>query len=165
MKKILALLLAALFVLALTACSADPLYTSTDADNEAATGASEASPAVSKDDYPDSFQGLQNYLIDSGLLSDKDNDKVETYAELLGAENGVRYTLSSTAFIEFYEYTDTTSALAKNVLDQVAADGTFELVGLDPLTGVLSDSGKYMAVYNADLSYDYDAILSPFKKW
>lgn len=164
MRKIALIILAAVLMLALAACGTDPLYNNTGSAtaDEAAT---EETAAADKAAYDDSFEGMQQYLQDLKLISSKDTDRQETFAEVVGAENGVRYSLSSSAFIEFYEYTDTSKELAKEVLDQVKKDGTFEIAGLDPLTAVISHSGRYMAVYNDKLSYEYQNIISEFEQW
>lgn len=164
MKRIALFILAAVMVLALSACGTDPLYNNTSETDAAAE--KETVAEVNKDDYDETFAGMQKYLIAMDLLPSDDKSKTETFAEVLGAKNGVRYTLSSSAFIEFYEYTDKKSDEAKAVLDQVEANGQFEVAGLDPLTAVMSDSGKYMAAYNDKLSYDkYADIIAAFKEW
>lgn len=170
MKKLFALLLVFALALTLAACSSDPLYSSSSTDAATADEAeTTASDTVNIDDYDDTFDGMQEYLIACGLLEDPDekgneNVKTETFAEILGAENGVRYTLSSSAFIEFYEYTEEND-ISKAVFKQVETEGTFSIAGLDELTGVLSSSKKFMAVYNASISYKYEEIIEEFEKF
>lgn len=163
MKKILVLIMACALMLALCACGSDPLYANQNA-TEDATAETEA--AVDISEYEQSFDGLQKYLIDLKLLPEDEKSRNETFAEVLGAEKGIRYSVSSSAFIELYEYKDKTSDEARFVLDQVEKEGKFVIAGLDPLTAVMSDSGKYMLAYNDKLGYNgYEAIINAFKAW
>ena len=164
MKRIFSILLIIVFAaLMLTACGADPLYNKGEATaDEAAT---EAEVVVDIEDYTKDFKGLQKYLQDLELIPKDSTKKNDLFADILGAERGVRYTLNNSAFIEFYSYGEKHNEIAQKVLEQVESEGTFEIAGLDPLTGVISDSGKYLAVYNAKIKYDYDKIINEFKKF
>ena len=169
MKKISIICLTLVLVFSafsLTACGEDPLYKSASAD-EAAT---EDAKTVDINDFEKTFDGMQNYLTECGLLpkaDKKNNPKSEMYADIIGAKQGVRYTLNSSAFIEFYEYdAESTNATADQVKAQLDKDGTFKVAEeLETLNGVFSDSKKFLAVYNANIKYDYDKILDEFKKF
>lgn len=169
MKKISIIFLTLIIVFSafsLTACGNDPLYKSASAD-EAAT---EGEKNVDINDFEKTFDGMQDYLIKCKLLPEadkKNNPKSEMYAGIIGAKQGVRYTLNSSAFIEFYEYdAENTNATADQVKSQLDKDGTFKVAEeLETLTGVFSNSGKFLAVYNSSIKYDYDKILEEFKKF
>ena len=165
MKRIISILLILVFAaLLLTACASDPLYNKDEATaDEAAT---EAEITVDINEYNKDFDGLQKYLIDCGLIWDDDkHETVELYSEILGADKGIRYMLNTNTYIEFYAYGSEKNDMAQKVFEQIKDKGTFEIAGLDPLTGVISDSGNFLAVYDAKLKYDYDKILEEFKKF
>ena len=164
MKRIIAILLVAVFAaMLLTACGSDPIYNNgSSTANEAAT---EATVSVDINKYNKDFDGLQKYLQDLKLIDSAEDKRTELYAEVLGAEKGVRYTLNSSAFIELYAYGTDRNEIAQKVFEEVKKDGTFEFASLDPLTGVISESGNFLAVYNAKIGYDYDKILTEFKKF
>ena len=174
MKKISIVCLALVLIFSafsLNACGEDPLYKTASAD-EAAT---EDSKTVDINDFEKTFDGMQKYLIACKLLPDPDSKenakkgdlKSDMYAGIIGAKQGVRYTLSSSAFIEFYEYdTENNNATADQVTAQLNKDGTFKVAEeLETLTGKFSDSGNFLAVYNSTIKYDYDKILEEFKKF
>ena len=164
MKRIVSILLMIVFAaLLLTACGADPLYNKNAATaDEAAT---EAEAKVDINDYTKDFKGLQKYLQDMELIPKEDDKQTELYADILGADKAIRYTLNSSAFIELYSYGEERNDTANMVFEQVKKEGTFEIAGLDPLTGVISDSGDFLAVYNAKINFDYDKIINEFKKF
>lgn len=169
MKKIIALILCILAVTSLCACGADPLYkgdTPATADESAAQEETQFKADITN--YEKTFDGMQKYLIDCGLLPADEKLKSNTLGELIGAKpDGVRYTLNSSAFIEFYEYdTDNLNDTAKNVLEKVDNGSTFSVAeGLEELTGVRSSSGKLLAVYNANIQYDYETIIKAFEQF
>ena len=165
MKRIVSILLIAVFAaLILTACGTDPLYDKKNAAS-ADEAATEETLAADINDYTKDFKGLQQYLQDLSLIPAEEAKQTELYADILGAEKAVRYTLNNSAFIEFYSYGKERNEVAKAVFEQVEKEGTFEIAGLEPLTGVISESGNFMAVYNAKINYDYDKILNEFKKF
>lgn len=165
MKKVISILLIAVFAaLMLTACGTDPLY---DKSNSASSNetATEETLAVDVNDYNKDFKGMQKYLQDLTLIPSEEDKQTELYADILGAEEAIRYTLNNSAFIEFYSYGKKRNEIAQKVFDQVKTEGTFEIAGLEPLTGVISESGNFMAVYNAKINFDYEKILKEFKKF
>lgn len=165
MKRIISILLIIVFAaLLLTACAADPLYQKNEATaDEAAT---EAEITVDINQYNKDFKGLQQYLLDCELIwDDEKHPTTDLYPEILGAEDAIRYTLNNNAYIEFYSYSGEKNELAQKVFEQVESEGTFEIAGLDALTGVISGSGSFLAVYDAKIKYDYDKIIEEFKKF
>ena len=168
MKRLFALVLCIFLVMSLCACGADPLYNGGAAtSDETAVAQTEVKKAdITK--YEKTFDGMQKYLIDSELLPSDEKAKTDTLGSLIGAKDkGYRYMLSSSAFIEFYEYDlENLNDVAKNIFSQIEKDGTFVVAeGLETLTGVKSSSGKFLAVYNAAISFDYDKIIAEFKQF
>ena len=173
MKKIFAIVLAAVMMFSLTGCFG--MGGTTTTSNEPATEA----PALSS--YSKDFTGLQQYLIDHAFISyaklpstadeattatEASSSRSVVYYELLGADDGARYLLSGNAFIEFYDFTNADNDTAKSVLSDIKEDGKLTLIeGFDELTGVLSKSGKYLALYNTKNGYDYDKITAELENW
>ncbi len=163
MKRVISILLITVFaMLMLTACAADPLYNNTSTADQAAT---ETQSTVDINNYTKDFKGMQKYLQALELIKSDTSTQTELYADILGADKAVRYTLNSSAFIEFYSYSTEKNDIAKQVFEQIESGKEIEIAGLDPLTGVISDSGNFIAVYNKKISYDYDKIITEFKKF
>lgn len=165
MKKIVSILLIAVFAaLILTACGADPLYN--NGNTATADEATEAQITVNIDEFTKDFEGLQAYLLACELIwNDEKHPTTELFAEILGAEKATRYMLNGNAFIEFYSYGSEKNEIAQTVFESVKKGEPIEIAGLEPLTGVISDSGNFLAVYDAKQNYDYDKILNGFKKF
>ena len=165
MKKLLAILMIVLLMLSLTGCFG--IGTTTTASTSSATSdepTAEPTEPLKQEAYVQSFKGLQQYLIDRELIS-KDQ-KSDVYYDILGAADGARYMLSNTAFIELYDFTDASSDTAKAVLADIKDDGKFYAIeGYSELTGVISKSGKYVAVYNDKNGYEYNKITDELDKW
>lgn len=105
-------------------------------------------------DYPDTYEGLCNYLASFGYINPlKDNADV-TYVvmdyALVGATHGRRYTeqTKKKATIEIYDYSEARSATADEILAGIKDKGTFTVLGLPEVKAILSNNGKYMMVYN-----------------
>ena len=105
-------------------------------------------------DYPDTYEGLCNYLASFGYINPlKDNADV-TYVvmdyALVGATHGRRYTeqTKKKATIEIYDYSEARSATADEILAGIKDKGTFTVLGLPEIKAILSNNGKYMMVYN-----------------
>lgn len=174
MKKLLAILMIGLLMLSLTGCFAAPAEP-TEAPTE----------PLGQEAYEQNFKGLQQYLMDRSLIpsaslsdpatpdstaettaSTTSDSRTEVYYGILGADDGVRYTLQSTAFIELYDFTNADNDTAKAVLADIKDDGKFYVIeGYDEMTGVISKSGKYVAVYNAKNGYDYAKITDELENW
>lgn len=198
MKKIIALLLIAVLMVTLTGCFGKKSSSSTESATEP--------PALST--YTKDFWGLQQYLVDYSLVpavkltnptataseatpaeaattATEATSEVRTsiYAELVGADQGARFLLNGSAFIEIYDFSNADNEIAKRILAEIKENskkddskkdetastlvkGTFTVVdGLDELTGVISKSGKYVIAYNASNSYEYDTITKVLENW
>lgn len=156
MKKLIAILLIGLMTLALTGCLGTPQPAATEDPN--ATEPLEASA------YEQSFKGFRQYMIDHKLVPSEGES--ELYYDLIGADNGTRFLLSGTAFVELYDFTDAKSDAAKATLADMKDDGKFTAVeGLNELTAEFSKSGNYVVVYDAKNSYDYAKITAELENW
>ena len=160
MKKLLAILMIGLLMFSLTGCFGMGSTAST-----APTGPTEeATEPLGQEAYTQDFKGLQQYLIDRQLIAE--SGKTEVYYDILGADNGARYALSNTAFIELYDYTKASNDTARAILADIKDDGKFYAIeGYDELTGVISKSGKYVAVYNTKNGYEYEKITGELENW
>lgn len=149
MKRLIAILAAAVMVLSLTAC-----FGTTTTENGAT--ADEASADVDVAKYDKDFDGLQKYL--AAASSDvKNATKAEIYYDILGADDGVRYVLNGNAFIELYDFSGKQNDAAKAILADIQDDGKFRSVEDAPeLTAVITKSGKYVIAYDASRNYDYE---------
>lgn len=153
MKKIIALVLAAMLVLSLCAC----MPTAKGPKIQEVTDPTDPQ-AVKYTDYADSLEGLCDYFADMGYVyampddatGDEIKDPVVMMADIIGADKGYKFTYSygsSTIVLELYSYTDTDSEFYKQAKSEgkitVAEnleDGTVDVV--------LSDNGKYLMIYN-----------------
>ena len=154
MKKIIAFILIAVMALSLTGC-----YGLTGSSAQEETYDPKEASA-----YEQSFDGLKQYLIEHSLVSK--NNASEVYYDILGADDGVRYILSNTAFIELYDFSKADNETAKTVLADVADDGKLTAIdGLDELSGVISNSGKYLALYKEKDSGKCSDITAELAEW
>lgn len=164
MKKLLAILLTAVMMLALTGCVGN-----SNAIRNATTD--EQAKAVKASDFKKDFQGLQDYLLTKGYIYSKDGNgdslKSEIYFDVIGANDGIRYNfLDGRSFVEFYDFSGEQNDAAKSVLADIKDDGKFRAIdGLDELTAKISKSGKYVIAYNARNQYDYDKITAALEEW
>ena len=175
MKKLFALVLIAVLMLSLTGCFGKSGSSSTEPTTPP--------PALST--YTKDFFGLQQYLVDYGYVASVDlskynpasNDepaadatsgnRTAVYYDLLGADNGIRFVVGGTVFIEIYDFSSADNDTAKKVLADLKANGKVTVAeGLDELTGVISKSGKYVILYNAKNAYDgYSEITKVLENW
>ncbi|MEE0060501.1 MAG: hypothetical protein UE295_06715 [Acutalibacteraceae bacterium] len=76
---------------------------------------------------------------------------VKTNAELIGAAEGYRMDnvkVNGSSFsVEIYEFKDTTTKLAKGIIDSVKKDGSFTLFGRKVKYAYMSDNNKYLLIY------------------
>ena len=164
MKKILAILLAAALMFALAACGG-----TSNQIKDATTD--EEAKEISPDGYDKDFDGLQDYLLDKGYIFSEDGAgnslKDELYYEVIGANDGVRYRfLDGKSFVELYDYSGKLNDTAKDILEDIKDDGKFKAIdGLYDMTGVISESGKYVIAYNDKNKYDYDKITDELENW
>ena len=164
MKRLVAILLSILVVVLLSACTMGTDGTKLNSGTEA-TETTQA-PEVDIDKYAKDFDGMQEYLKELELISDKDSDKTVMQADLIGAKQGVRYKIDSTNSVEFYEFDITaTPDEAKNILSSFKNSENYKVLGLEDVKGVVSDSGKYVMLYSATSAYDYSKIEEEFKKF
>ena len=172
MKKLLAILLAAATMFALTGCFGGSSYQVKNATSD------EEAAEISAKDYKKDFDGLLQYLLDKGyiynyLYDDKNTEKPkqkmtsEVYADIIGADQGIRYYFpDGKTFIEIYDYSGKQNDTAKKILADIKDDGKFRAIEAgDELTGVISKSGKYVIVYNAANKYEYDKITDELENW
>lgn len=170
MKKILAILLTAVLLMALAGCAqSSTKETPTTVQHELSY-------------YTKDFLGLQEYLVDYSLVSYVDMAKVKAgtleatsdeasvrtkvYYELLGADDGIRLALGNGAFVELYDFSKADSAEAKAFLADIKEDGKYTVAeDLDELTGVISKSGKYVILYNEKNSAEYEKITKVLENW
>ena len=109
---------------------------------------------------------MQKYLVDMELLPSEDSAKSKTKADIVGAKAGVRYILNADSFVEFYQFdTKATPDEAQKLFDTVTDGGTYDVLGLTKLKGVVSDSGNFIMLYPANSKYDYSKITDEFKKF
>ena len=165
MKKVLAILLAAAMMLALTGCFGGTTNAIQNATSD------EEAKAVKADDFTKDFDGLQDYLLTKGYIYSADGNgtslKTEVYYDVIGANDGVRYYfVDGKTFIEIYDFSGEQNETAKKVLADIEDDGKFKSIEAgDTLTGVISKSGKYVIVYNASNNYDYEKITDELENW
>lgn len=147
MKKIIAALLAAV-VITISASGCMGM----GAKPAVATG--DEAKSQNAADYPDTYEGLCNYLASFGYINPLKDNVDSTYVvmdyALVGATHGRRYTeqTKKKATIEIYDYSDAKSATADEVLAGIKDKGTFTVLGLPEVKAILSNNGKYMMVYN-----------------
>lgn len=165
MKKIIAVILSACCIGALLAgCGVSDALTQTK-NTETATQASEQEnePSVKDTDFNNDFDGLCDYFVAKGYTVAKAGDKLdekkvtEMDAALVGAENGKKFATTyngKNITVELYGYnTSELNDTAKQIIESVKKDGTFSILGFDPVKAYISDNGKYMMVYS-DASID-----------
>lgn len=143
-KKTAAAILAAAWMVLLTACSAGEFGVSS------ATGgkALESSTSAAAGSVEDTLEGLEKYLSQNASVSGKAE---EMRADIIGAKKGVRYQYGyngkNNVTLELYEFDkDNLNETARKVLSEIKEKGSFSLMG-GKVPGVLSDSGKYLMIY------------------
>lgn len=171
MKKLIAVLLAAMMIFALTGCVGGTSYQVKNATSD------EEAKAIKASKYDKDFKGLQQYLLDKGYIytkvenpnDAKDSVKLtsEVYYDIIGANDGIRYYFSDQrTFVELYDFSGKQNDTAKKVLADIKDDGKFRAIDVgDELTGVISKSGKYVIIYNAANQYDYAKITDELENW
>ncbi len=170
MKKVLAILLAAAMIFALTGCVGGSPYEIKNATSD------EEAAEISAKSYTKDYDGLVDYLLDKGyiynyLYNKNDGTKVslknDIYYDIIGANNGARYYFTDQkTFIEIYDYSGDQNDTAKKILEDIKDDGKFKAISSgDELTGVISKSGKYVIAYNANNKADYTKITDALENW
>ena len=143
MKKILTILLCAVLISAFAVgCGVNDPLNSSDPENTEAQ--------IKDTDYPDTIEGIYQYMLALDLISE--TDPVEMAADLIGAEKGNKYSYKlngKNVVVELYSYnTDKLSDTAKEIIDSVKTTGKFQILGLDEVEAVMSDSGRYLLIYS-----------------
>ena len=144
MKKLIALALALILALSLTACFGG-------GNNNGSTADEANAPAV--DTYDKDFTGLQKYINDRNSSATKS----EIYYDILGADDGVRLVLNNNAYVELYDFSNASNEKAKEILADIEDDGKFRpLADATEMTAVITNSGKYVLAWDATRGYDYE---------
>lgn len=151
MKKVIAAVAALLIIsLSLVGCNNDPLNKTNETSSTSTTNS-----AVSENkDYDDSLEGLEQLFVDKGYITVNDDRSNVTVmdAALIGAKEGNRYTSNingAEVVVELYAYdVDNLDNTGNEIIKSVTEKGEFQILDLDPVKAYLSDSGKYLLIYN-----------------
>jgi hypothetical protein len=158
MKKIIALLLCACCFASVSAgCgytdaldkAASSSATSTDDSANQSSSSNDDENKVNASDYSSNLDGLVQYFVDMNYIKDSVvKNKTEMDYSLLGATSGYKFTVSNNFTIELYEFDNKADATAKEIISSVKQDGSFSILGLNPVTAYLSDNEKYLMIYS-----------------
>ena len=165
MKKLLAILIAAAMMFALTGCFGGSSNAIKDATSD------EEAEAVKAADFEKDFEGLQDYLLTKGYIFSRDGNgdslTTDIYYDIIGADNGIRYYFTDKkTFVEIYDYSTAKNDTAKSILEDIKEDGKFKAIsGGDELTAVISKISKYVIAYNANNKYSYEKITDELENW
>lgn len=150
MKKFIVAAIALIMIAAVFAGCSDGLEEQRAAANTDATSATEAVTEEKKTaDYKDNYVGLCNYMQDKGYIKikEKSADEDRMNAELIGAEEGNRYTMN-TVTIELYAFDlKSDNKTRDEVIASVKKDGKFTIYNKE-VTAYLSDNSKYLMIYS-----------------
>lgn len=165
MKRLVAILLMILLVVSLAGCSFGTDGTKING-SASSTDATEA-PEVDIANYNKDFDGLQEYLKELELISQKDSDKTVMQADIIGATQGVRYKVADASeYVEFYEFDITaTPDEAESVLSAFSNGDDYKVLGFEKVNGEVSSSDKFVMLYSGTSTYDYSEISEEFKKF
>lgn len=138
-SKVIALLIAIIAVLSVTGCGMQPATVPTE-------------NKVKISEFGDKATGVEAIC---QTLKEKEyvpnDDCIKTSADLIGAKSGYRMegiNVNGSQFsVEVYEYDDTTSDIAKNVINSVKENGSFDLFGRNVSYAYMSDNNKYLLIY------------------
>lgn len=150
MKKFLAvLLMAAMAAVFATGCMGN------NTANDKATG--DEAKSQNAADYKNNLEGICNYFASFGYINPQAPSTYTSMdAALIGAKEGKRFvgykndqSNYTSLTLEIYEYnTAKMNATADEVAKSVKQDGTFEILGLDPVPNVyLSKNGTFLLIY------------------
>ena len=151
MKKIIA----ALFMAAVLAITATGCMGASNTANDKATG--DEAKSHRAEDYTNDLEGLCNYFASFGYINPQAPSTIMSMdAALIGAVEGNRYVgykneQSDYTYltIELYQYdTSKENATADEIVKSVNNDGTFSILGLDPVKNVyMSNKGTFLMIY------------------
>jgi hypothetical protein len=135
--------------------------------SEDSSSQTESQMEVIPENYEDTLEGLCSYMTDAGYIS---GDKTDMEAQIIGASAGVKYSFSlegENVNVEIYSFDlDQLNETGKATIESVKNDGTF-LVLETKVSGILSDSGKYMMIFanEGDEAFTAakDEIIAAFK--
>lgn len=159
MKKIIAFVLAALLMLSLAGCGGNAkVDTPTKLEDPKEKG------SVNYKDYPDTLEGLCEYMADMGYGYDFEDgkkgkdatDPVYMKADLIGAESGYKYSYTydgKNGVLELYHYTDTDNQWYKQIKEEGKLTISDEIEG-GTVDAILSSSGKYVMIHSYDSKND-----------
>ena len=146
MKKIIAIT-AALIITALSLTGCFGL----GSNNSSGSSTADQANAADVSSYSKDFEGLQKYVTDRNSA-----EKQEIYYDIVGAKDGVRYIFNKNAYVEIYDYSSADNETAKKIIEDIKDDGTFRpMEDGTKMTGIVTDSGKYVLAWDASRSYDY----------
>ena len=158
-KKLLALVLAIVLCLGMTACAAKNTTATATLETSEAVAEGEETAALVKDpaDYEDGIQGLCAYMEDCKVTA---GERIQMEYSVIGAANGYKYTYAyegSQVQLEVYEFpTEELSETAKTVIDAVKNNGSFVLLD-NTIPATLSADGRYMLIYTDEKAEKEDA--------
>jgi hypothetical protein len=117
---------------------------------QVATG--DEAKSMKASDYTDDLDGLATYFSAYGYINPLQTDaNVTMDASLIGAKAGKKYTeyKVKNVTIELYEFdTAKPTATADEIISEVKNKGKFSILELPEVNAYLSDSGKFMMIYN-----------------
>ncbi len=151
MKKLIAVVSAVLMMTAVfSGCGNDPLSKTNVAAN-ATTAPTEAATEEKTEEktYEDTLSGLEQLFADKGYITVAEDRAgiQEMDASLISAEEGYRYKTNfnnAEIIIELYSYDNSDNDIVKSVKET----GEFTILNLDPVKAYMSDSDKYLMIYN-----------------
>ncbi len=154
MKRIIVSAIAVVLIAMSFASCYDPLSAtnqkSTNASDATTSGESEKAKAkkVKAEDYEKTFEGLYDYMKDSGFITVDENKSnvVKMNVKLIGAEKGYKYTMGNIR-IELYAFNlKGENKTRDKILDSVKKDGTYTIYS-QVIPAYLTDDGKFMMIY------------------
>lgn len=155
MKKIIAAILCAVMMAAVSGCSfKDPIppqQSGSESASQEATAETKAEEEKKDDStkYDDTLDGLCKYMQKPANYEYKDKDSfLEMDADLIGAKEGRKF-INGNVTVELYEFDKQDGEVYKSVKE----NGKFQILELPEVKATLSDNGKYMMVYT-DKSLD-----------
>lgn len=159
MRKGIAVLLALGLLLSFSACGAGNVGGTAPSEPAQSSASSETSSVMPEQDAQDSLEGLEAYLEGNGALVLTRNDKgevtnrTEMKAALIGASAGAKYVFgfegNNNITLELYEYDlSDLNETANNILQSAKTEGKMTIMEQTVSEVTVSDSGKYLMIYN-----------------
>ena len=155
MKRWLALAMAGVLVLALTACGAGDVGSKEYMEKKAAQSqtAAESSKGASSSSqqqitYEDNLSGLQAYMKAKGAVSEAPQTM---QAKMIGAKAGVKYTYGyegkANVMLELYEFDpNALEEKGKETIRSVKQNGKLKIMDVE-VPAILSKNEKYLMIY------------------